>query len=156
MTTATAAKSATGHATAGAASSRAVLLGGLVSLLGGLVVCLVAFVVADARAGLSALAGVLGFTALATTSALAVALVARVLPAASLLVALLTYTLQVVLLALVFAALVGSGWAGGAVSPRWLGAAVVTAALVWTGAQLVLLTRLREPIYYNVSEVDAR
>jgi ATP synthase protein I len=54
-------------------------------------------------------------------------------PSMALLVALMTYTLQVVLLAVVFAALDRSGVLGGQ-DRRWLAATVIVGALAWTAA----------------------
>lgn len=79
--------------------------------------------------------------------AVVLGVVARVAPAASLLVALLTYTLQVVLVGVVFLALSSGGALDGPVDPRWLSAAVITGTLVWLGAQVTLAVRARQPIY---------
>lgn len=73
--------------------------------------------------------------------------VASVSPAASLLVALLTYTLQVVLVGLVFAALNGSGLLDSTVDRTWAGGTVVAATLVWLVAQIFSATRSRQPLY---------
>lgn len=75
------------------------------------------------------------------------AVVARVVPAASLLVALLTYVLQVVLLGLVFAALHRSGATEGDLDPRWLGVVVVVGTFGWLAALLVGFVRDRRPVY---------
>jgi ATP synthase protein I len=79
--------------------------------------------------------------------ATALGVVARVAPAASLLVALLTYTLQVVLVGLVYAALSSGGALGGPVDPKWLSGAVIACTLTWITAQIVVSTRARLPIY---------
>ena len=68
-------------------------------------------------------------------------------PAASLLVALLTYTLQVLVLALVFAALSRSGLLDDASTARWLAGAVIAGTVAWMVAQIVLTARLRLPVY---------
>ncbi len=81
------------------------------------------------------------------TGAVVVNAVASVSPTASLLVALLTYTLQVVLVGLVFAALNGSGLLDSTVDRTWAGAAVIAATLVWLVAQIVSATRSRQPLY---------
>jgi ATP synthase protein I len=73
--------------------------------------------------------------------------VARLAPAASLLVALLTYTLQVVLVGVVFLALSSGGALEGPVDARWLAAAVIIGTLVWLGTQVTLAMRARQPIY---------
>jgi ATP synthase protein I len=81
------------------------------------------------------------------TGAVVVNAVASVSPTASLLIALLTYTLQVVLVGLVFAALNGSGLLDSTVDRTWAGAAVIAATLVWLVAQIVSATRSRQPLY---------
>jgi ATP synthase protein I len=73
--------------------------------------------------------------------------VAKVAPAASMLVALLTYTLNVVLVGLVFVGLARSGALQDAVAPRWLAGAVIACTLVWTTTQIVVATRTRQPIF---------
>ena len=73
--------------------------------------------------------------------------VATLAPGASLLVALLTYTLQVVLVGLVFVALTRSGLLEGDIDPRWLGGTVIAGTLAWLAAQVVASTRTRIPVY---------
>jgi ATP synthase protein I len=80
-------------------------------------------------------------------SALVVSVVASVSPSASLLVALLTYTLQVVLVALVFVALQRSGRLGSTVDPNWLSGTMIAATVVWLGAQVLCAVRARQPLY---------
>jgi ATP synthase protein I len=75
--------------------------------------------------------------------AFAVDAVATVLPAASLLVALLTYTLQVVLMGLVFWGLAGSGALGRTLDAQWLAGGVIAVTLVWIAVQIRLTTRQR-------------
>ncbi len=94
-----------------------------------------------ALSGLVMVAGFFGF------GTLTVSLVSRVAPAASLLVALLTYTLQVLLLGLVFVALTSSGTTQEALDPRWLGGTVVAATLAWTVWLVLREVRTRRPIY---------
>jgi ATP synthase protein I len=78
---------------------------------------------------------------------LVLALVSSVSPAASLLVALLTYTLQVVLVGLVFAALNRSGALGSSIDGGWLAGTLIGGTLVWLGTQIVAHVRTREPLY---------
>lgn len=73
--------------------------------------------------------------------------VAGLAPAASLLVALLTYTLQVIVLALVVTALGRSGLAGETVSREGFAVGVVAATLVWLTAQIWRSTQVRLPAY---------
>lgn len=115
-------------------------------LLGGLT-ALAAAVVADTAAVLGALAG----TALAVTvlfgGAVLVDTVASMMPAASLMVALLTYTLQVVVLWVVFSALDSSALLDGTLDRTWLGVTVIVGCLVWITAQLLLAVNARIPAY---------
>lgn len=77
----------------------------------------------------------------------ALGVVARVAPAASLLVALLTYTLQVVLVGLVYVALSSGGALDGPIDPRWLSGAVIACTLAWITTQIVVSMRARQPVY---------
>jgi hypothetical protein len=79
--------------------------------------------------------------------ALTVDAVAARVPAASLLVALLTYTLEVVVMAVVFVGLSGSGLLGETLARGWLGAGVIATTLVWLLAQVALSSRVRIPVY---------
>lgn len=79
--------------------------------------------------------------------ALAVDAVAARVPAASLLVALLTYTLEVVVMAVVFVGLSGSGLLGETLARGWLGAGVIVTTLVWLLAQVALSSRVRIQVY---------
>lgn len=73
--------------------------------------------------------------------------VAALAPAASLLVALLTYTLKVVLVGVVFLALSRSGLLEDAIDARWLAGTVIVATLTWLAAHVVAATRARIPVY---------
>jgi ATP synthase protein I len=81
------------------------------------------------------------------TGALVVNAVATVSPVASLMVAMLTYTLEVVLVALVFTGLDRSGVLDGAVDRTWAGGAVIAATLGWLVSHIVSATRSRLPLY---------
>jgi ATP synthase protein I len=96
---------------------------------------------------LGALVGVVMVVGFFGFGTLTMSLVSRVAPAASLLVALLTYTLQVLLLGLVFVGLTSSGATDGALDPRWLGGTVVAATLAWTVWLVVREVRTRRPVY---------
>jgi len=87
--------------------------------------------------------------------ALTVNLVAGRLPSAALLVAVLTYTLEVVLLAVVFLALNGSGATDEDVDATWLGLTVIAGTLTWTFAQIVGATRARQPVF-DLPQSDGR
>ncbi|WP_248581008.1 hypothetical protein [Nocardioides sp. InS609-2] len=73
--------------------------------------------------------------------------VARVMPSASLLVAMLTYTLQVVVMALVFVALSRSGLLDDTLDRRWLAAGVIAVTVTWLVGQVWLTARARIPVY---------
>jgi ATP synthase protein I len=107
-----------------------------------------------AAAALSGTTGAAGAAIGATMVCLVFALgavvlgfVALIAPAASLLVALLTYTLQVVLVGMVYVALSSSGTLGGSVDARWLSGAVIACTLTWTVTQVIVSTRVRQPVY---------
>ena len=102
---------------------------------------------AGSAAALGAVVGfllVLGFFGLGAS---VVNAVASVSPTASLLVALLTYTLEVVALGAVFVALRRSGALAETVDPGWVGGVVIVATLVWLLAQTITEVRSRQPIY---------
>jgi ATP synthase protein I len=90
--------------------------------------------------------GVLTLTVFASGVA-AVGFVARLLPGASLLVALLTYALQLLVLALVVAAIERADVTGATLSRGWFAAAVIVVALTWVVGLLVTATRQRIPLY---------
>jgi ATP synthase protein I len=96
---------------------------------------------AGAAVGTAVCVGVFGF-GLFTVNA-----VARVLPSAAVLVALVTYTLQVLLLAVAFVVLRRAGALDGALDRRWLAGAVIAATLGWLAAHVWLALRARIPLY---------
>jgi ATP synthase protein I len=108
---------------------------------------LVGLVAAGSAAAAGALVGALLVLFVFGVGAFAVDLVASVMPAASLLVALLTYTLQVVLMGMLFWALSSSGTLGDEVDERWLAATVIAGTLVWLAVQIRQATRARIPVY---------
>ena len=117
----------------------------------GLAVALGAVAVAAVVDGRAAAAGAGTGAGLALgvflVGSLAVDTVARIMPAASLMVALLTYTLEVVAMALVFAALTRSGLLGETLSRGWLAAGVIVVTAGWLLAQVWFTTRARIPAY---------
>jgi ATP synthase protein I len=129
-------------------SGVAVLLGGLVVIVVlGLLAAVVAGLVSGAPGAWGALVGALLVAVVCVGGSLLVNAVAGLMPSASLLVALLTYTLQVLLLGLVFVGLTSSGATDGALDPRWLGGTVVAATLAWTVWLVVREVRTRRPVY---------
>lgn len=113
-------------------------------LLSGVVVA--GFLRGDA-AGAGALVGaglVLGVLGLGSLS---VSVIARLMPAASLLFALLTYTLQLVVLLAVFVALERSGALGETLDREWVGGTLIAGTIGWMIVQLTVATRARIPAF---------
>ena len=131
-----------------AASGASVLFGAaLAALVTGLAVTLIGAFADGTPAAYGALAGTLLVVGVFFLGAGLVHVVAGLVPAASLLVALLTYTLQLLVLALVLAGLNRSGLTDDTLDPRWLVAAVIAGTVAWMVAQIVLTARLRLPVY---------
>lgn len=120
----------------------AVLVTGLV----GAVVVLVAALVAGAPGAAGAAIGVAMVLGVLGLGSAVVQAVASLVPAAALLVELLTYTLQVLLLLVAFVALERSGVLGEEVSRGWLASALVTGTLGWQIAHVVGAVRARIPL----------
>lgn len=132
------------------AGSRVLLVAALVAVLGGLLVTGVGTLLAGAAAARGALVGTLLAVAVLGFGALVVNAVAGVLPSAALLVALLTYTLQVLVMGLVFWAITSaapSGSTDAALDQRWLGLAAIGATLGWMTGQISATVRQRIPAY---------
>lgn len=79
-----------------------------------------------------------------TFGAVVVSMAARVAPATALLVAMVTYTLQVLLVAVASLALVRSGLLDSDLDRGWLAAGVIGATFAWMAGQI--LSTLRAPI----------
>lgn len=109
-----------------------------------------------APAAYGALAGGLLVLVVLGSGSLVVDLVAKVMPAASLLVALMTYALQVVLMAAVFVALSRSGLLEDSLDRQWLGGAIIAGTLAWTFVQVWVTSRLRIPAYDLPAGGDGR
>lgn len=124
------------------------LLGASVAALvvGGVVIA-VAGLASGADAAAAALVGTAIAAGVFTLGSLAVNAVASLLPAASLIVALMTYLLQVVVMALAFAGLSGSAMLATSGARAWLAVAVIAITATWLVAQIWLTTRLRIPVY---------
>ncbi|SDD74151.1 hypothetical protein [Nocardioides lianchengensis] len=130
-----------------ASGTRVLLLAALAALSLGLVGALAGALTAGSAAAYGALVGTALVLAVIGFGSTVVNVVATVMPAASLMVALLTYTLQVVLMGLVFAALSGSGLLDDTLDREWLAGVVIVGTFVWLTAQVVLTTRMRIPAY---------
>ena len=77
------------------------------------------------------------------------------MPSATVLVALVTYALQLVVMAAVILTLVRSGLFDETLDRRWLGGGVAMATLAWMIAQIVSATKARIPVY-DLPEAGAR
>ena len=127
----------------------------MAALVTGLLVVLLGALTGGDTAAYGALAGALLVVGVFFLGAGFVHVAAGLVPAASLLVALLTYTLQLLVLALVFAALSRSGLLDDALDRRWLAGAVIAGTVAWMVAQIVLTMRLRLPVYDLPDRTDA-
>jgi ATP synthase protein I len=112
-----------------------------------LVLAGVAVVVTGAPAAAGALVGGGIAASFFTLGSSVVSAATRLAPQTALVVALLTYALQVALVALVFAALVSSGALEGTLSRGWLAGGVTVATVAWTAAQMIATARARVPAY---------
>lgn len=142
------------HPAAGVGES--VLLGAaLGALVLGAVAGVIGALVSGSAAAYGALAGTLVVVLVFAGGAFLVNLVAGVSPSASLLIALLTYTLQVVLTFMIFLAIFGSGLVDDVLDGRWLAGAVIVGTVGWMVSQIVLTTRVRLPAY-DLGDAGAR
>lgn len=133
------------------------LLGGaaVTAALGGLA-ALVGWQVSGRPAALGVLAGTGLVVLVCTFGAVVVTAVAKASPAASLLVAMLTYVLQVLALLLAFVLLQRSGLLESRLDRGWLGGAVIGATLLWLATQVVSAFRARIPAYDLAPEAGDR
>lgn len=122
----------------GAAAAGLVLVG-VLAIAGGLAAGGPGLVAAAAGGGLALV--VLG------SGTAVVHVVSDVMPSASLLVALLTYTLQVVLMALVALALVRVDVGGQELSRGWFAGSLIAVTALWMAVQVWLASRVRIPAY---------
>lgn len=130
--------------TALAAAAAGAGLVGVASLVGG------APAAAGAAVGSLIAVGIFAFGAFAVDA------VARLMPAASLMFAMVTYTFQVVAMALAFVAVNRTGMLDDQIDRNWLGGAIIVGAFVWIVVQIRLATTLRIPAFESRSEGGAR
>ena len=132
-----------------------VLLGAATAGLVTVVVLSVSAGLTDGSAGVvgALVGGVLTLAVFALGTGL-VSVVARLLPSASLLVALLTYTLQLLVLAVAVTALDRSGLAGDELSRGWFAAGVIAVTVTWLVGQVLAAQRQRIPVYDGVLPSD--
>jgi ATP synthase protein I len=121
----------------------------------GLLATLLGALVSGSAAAYGALAGTLLVVGVFGFGTFTVNAVAALMPTASLLVAVMTYTLQVVLMAMAFIVLSGSGALDDTIDRAWLGGTVIAGTMVWLVVQIALATTSRIPIYdIALPEVD--
>jgi ATP synthase protein I len=126
---------------------RVLLAAGLAVAAAVVVAAALGGLVAGSPGGLAALTGG-GIAGAGLVSGSAVVNAAiRMAPQAAMVVAMTTYTLQVVLVLVVFLALESSGAMGSTLSTGWLAAGVIVATAAWTLGQLVASAKARIPAY---------
>lgn len=134
-------------------SSRLLMQAALLACLAGLCLAVLGSLVDDRSAAYGALAGAAITTVVLFGGSVVVDLVAGLMPAASLLVALLTYALQLLLLGMGFLAVQESAELRAALDRAWIGFAVIAVTATWLTAQIVLDARRRIPVF-EASEGD--
>jgi ATP synthase protein I len=110
------------------------------ALPAGLAVAAVGLAVDGSRAAYAGLAGALATVLVLAGGALAVDLVARVMPSASLLLGLLTYACQLLTVTLALATVAD---AAGRAATQWAAGSLIAVTLAWTAAHVLLATRRR-------------
>jgi hypothetical protein len=129
-------------------SGGSVLLGAAFSsVVVGFLAVLVAALSGGTPAAYGALTGALLVLTVFSFGSFTVNAVSTLMPAASLLVALLTYTLQVAAMGMALLVLNHSGLLEDALDRRWLAGAVIVGTFGWLVAQIALATRARIPAY---------
>ena len=128
-------------------AGRAVVVAGLATVVVGAAVAVAGALVDGGPAAAGAGVGLLMVLVFFGLGAVVLDVVAGIAPTLSLLVALLTYTLQVVLVGLVFVGLTRSGLLGSDLDADWLGGTVIVGTLTWLAAQVVTTLRTRRPVY---------
>jgi ATP synthase protein I len=118
------------------AASWALPTGGLVALVG--------LVVSGPGAMLAGLAGAVATVLVLAFGALVVDAVARIMPSASLMLALLTYVCQILVLTVALVAVAGHG---DDTVTRWAAGGLIAVTLTWTLAHVMLATRRRIAVY---------
>lgn len=128
----------------------------LAAIAAGVVLVLVAALSSGASAAWGAVVGTALAVGVFAFGAFTVDAVARLMPSASLMFALLTYTFQVAAMALAFVAVSQAGLLDDELDRNWLGAAIIVGAFVWMAAQIRLATTARIPAFQTPSEGGAR
>ncbi len=129
-------------------SGVAVLVGaGVATAAFGSLLALIGAVVEGSSAAYGALLGTLLTIVVFGLGAAAVNLVAGILPTMSLIVAMMTYLLQLVVIWLVLSVLETTDLLDSTLSRAWLGGAVIIGALAWMAAQIGLHITRRVPVF---------
>jgi len=135
---------------------RVSVLTGLGGAVLGLAAATVGFLSSGTGAAYGALLGAGLAVGIFVAGALAVYVATRVLPAISLVVAMLTYACQVILALMVFQGLTRTRWLeDGTVSGAWLGGVLAACALLWVGVQVRVAATARVPLY-DLPDAGAR
>jgi len=113
----------------------------------GLVAGAVGGLVSGSAAGLGVLVGAFIAVAVFSFGSFTVHTVAGLMPAASLLFALLTYALQVLLLLLALVAIEDAGLVEDTLDRVWMVGGIIGGTLVWMVAQVVWTVRARIPVF---------
>lgn len=134
------------------------VLGGtfLLTCAAAVVVILVAVLFGGEHAVTAAAVGSIVTAVVMGFGAYVVHVVAGAVPGLSLLVALFTYALQLVMMVAFFAVLSRTGEFGDAVRTPWLVAGVATAVVAWTVAQVRLTSKARILLYDLAGESGAQ
>lgn len=133
-----------------------VLLGAAgAAFVAGLVMTLVAWLFADFTAVRSVAVSTLLVVVVIGFGVFTLNTVASIMPSATVLVALVTYTLQLVVLAAVVLTLARNEMLDDTFDRRWFGGGVAVATLAWMIAQIVAHLRARIPVY-DLPEAGAR
>lgn len=123
------------------------VVAGLCVLAAGTVVTVLGGVVDGSPGAMGALVGGSIALCLFMSGSLVVETATRMAPQTALVVAMMTYTLQVALVAAVFVVLKSSGLMGTTLSAGWLATGVIAATVTWQVAQLAASARARVPAY---------
>lgn len=133
-----------------------VLLGAAgAAFVAGLVMTLIAWLSADVTAVRSVAVSTLLVVVVIGFGVFTLNTVASIMPSATVLVALVTYALQLVVLAAVVLGLARNGMMDDTFDRRWFGGGVAVATLAWMIAQIVAHVRARIPVY-DLPEAGAR
>lgn len=119
----------------------------LVALAVSVLVIAVAAVVGDSSAVAGAAVGGISLTVVMAFGTYVVHVASNAVPELSLLVAIMTYALQIAMMVAFFLMLDRSGALGESIAGGWLVAGVVGASLTWSSAQIWFSTRARIPMY---------